>query len=66
MLCCIGAVAQVHRARLKNGKLVAVKILHPHIETKFEVDLQILNLFASLVRFHFFFQNLFFSGELLK
>jgi aarF domain-containing kinase len=44
-----GAVAQVHRARLKNGKLVAVKILHPHIETKFEVDLQILRLFASLI-----------------
>jgi aarF domain-containing kinase len=44
-----GAVAQVHKARLKDGRIVAVKISHPNIESKFAVDLGIMRFFARLI-----------------
>ena len=36
-----GSIAQVHKARLKNGEVVAVKILHSGIAKKIESDLEI-------------------------
>lgn len=44
-----GSVAQVHRARTKDGQDVAVKVLHPDVSELFQVDLELLNLLANLV-----------------
>ncbi len=44
-----GSVAQVHRAIWReSGLQVAVKILHPNVESKFEIDLNLLGLFARI------------------
>lgn len=43
------SIAQVHRARLKDGSAVIVKIRRPHIETKIHADLRILNNIAKLL-----------------
>jgi len=42
------SIGQVHRARLKNGQLVVVKVQHAHIERKVRVDLDILAGLAQL------------------
>ncbi len=42
------SVAQVHRARLKNGKNVAVKVQRPRLREIVEVDLDIIAAFARL------------------
>lgn len=42
------SIAQVHRARLKNGELVAVKILRPNIEKEYASDIRGLRLLAKL------------------
>jgi ubiquinone biosynthesis protein len=44
-----GSIGQVHRARLKDGRLVAVKVQHPSIETRIRTDLEILVGLAELV-----------------
>lgn len=43
------SIAQVHRARLHDGKVVAVKILRPQIEEAFERDLQLFFWIAQTV-----------------
>ncbi|MEZ5055663.1 MAG: AarF/UbiB family protein [Saprospiraceae bacterium] len=43
------SIGQVHRATLKNGKDVVVKIQHPHIPDIAEIDLQ---LFENIVKIH--------------
>lgn len=44
-----GTIAQVHKAYLKiSGESVAIKVLHPGIETKIQIDLEILDFFAML------------------
>lgn len=42
------SIAQVHRARLQDGKLVVVKIQHPDLEPRLRVDLDILVGLADL------------------
>lgn len=42
------SIGQVHRARLKTGENVVVKVQHPAIEEKLIVDLEILNGLAFL------------------
>lgn len=42
------SIAQVHKAKLKNGKTVAVKILRPDIAEKYERDMQFLEFGAKL------------------
>jgi predicted unusual protein kinase regulating ubiquinone biosynthesis (AarF/ABC1/UbiB family) len=37
-----GTVAQVHRAVLHDGSVVAVKVLHPNVERRVERDCQLL------------------------
>ena len=41
------SVAQVHRARLKSGELVAVKVRRPDIEELCTFDLSVMRLYAS-------------------
>ena len=36
------SIAQVHKARLKSGEIVAVKILRPNIAQKYEEDIMLL------------------------
>lgn len=43
------SLAQVHKAKTKNGKVVAVKVQRPGIEKTIAQDIQILFFFASLV-----------------
>ena len=43
------SVSQVHKAWLKNGKKVAVKIQRPGIEEKFEQDIALLKHIADLI-----------------
>ncbi|KAI9104833.1 ABC1 family-domain-containing protein [Phlyctochytrium arcticum] len=54
----VGAVAQVHRAVLRNssstdskggGLECAVKVLHPGVEERIEIDLQLLKVFGAIV-----------------
>jgi ubiquinone biosynthesis protein len=47
-----GSVAQVHKARLKSGEAVAVKILHSGIAKKIESDLEILKDLARLIEIY--------------
>lgn len=45
-----GAIAQVHKAKLKiDGQELAVKILHPGVRRQILVDLNMMHLFARLV-----------------
>lgn len=46
------SIAQVHKAKLKIGELVAVKILHPGVEKKIDSDLEILMDLAKLTEAH--------------
>jgi ubiquinone biosynthesis protein len=41
------SIAQVHKAKLKNGQIVAVKIQRPQIREKFKADIQILYYIAG-------------------
>ncbi len=42
------SIGQVHRARLRSGQPVAVKVQHPGIETRIRIDLAILNALTEL------------------
>lgn len=44
-----GAVAQVHRARMRDGLEVAIKVLHPEIAARIESDMRLLHSLALLV-----------------
>ncbi len=46
------SVAQVHRARLKSGEEVAVKVLRPDVRRKVQRDAVILNVFARMLAWH--------------
>ena len=46
------SIAQVHRARLRNGKRLAVKVQRPDIEKTIELDLAILQDLASFAEKH--------------
>jgi ubiquinone biosynthesis protein len=46
------SIGQVHRARLKNGEAVAVKIQRPGIRAVIEVDLEIMLHLATLAERH--------------
>ena len=46
------SIAQVHKARLKNGKVVVVKVQRPGIDEIVQVDLEIMAYLASLVEDH--------------
>ena len=43
------SIAQVHKAQLKNGALVAVKILHPNINKIFYRDIKTIYFLAKIV-----------------
>ncbi|PCJ29129.1 MAG: 2-polyprenylphenol 6-hydroxylase [Rickettsiales bacterium] len=43
------SIAQVHKARLKSGELVAVKILRPDIAKKYNDDIDFLEYCAALI-----------------
>jgi ubiquinone biosynthesis protein len=43
------SIGQVHKARLNTGEEVAVKILHPGIEDKIKIDIEILTDIAKLL-----------------
>ena len=43
------SIAQVHKARLKTGECVAVKVLRPNIEAQFTCDIKLFLKIASLV-----------------
>ena len=47
------SIAQVHRARLKTGEEVVLKIRRPGIIPKIEADLRVLHHIASLTEFEF-------------
>jgi predicted unusual protein kinase regulating ubiquinone biosynthesis (AarF/ABC1/UbiB family) len=40
------SIAQVHRARLRDGRVVAVKVRRPGLSTRVERDLRLMKLFA--------------------
>ncbi|GAB4170172.1 MAG: 2-polyprenylphenol 6-hydroxylase [Rickettsiaceae bacterium] len=44
-----GSIAQVHKARLKSGELVAVKVLRPNIARKYEKDIRFLEYGAEII-----------------
>lgn len=46
------SIGQVHVARLKNGKKVAVKVMRPGIRALMETDLEILEYIARLFKHH--------------
>lgn len=43
------SIAQVHKAKLTTGEVVAVKVLHPGLENKIESDLEILKNLSRLI-----------------
>ncbi len=47
------SIGQVHKAWLKNGKKVAIKVQRPHIEEKFKTDIDILYHVAHLLKKHY-------------
>ncbi len=46
------SVSQVHRARLLDGREVAVKVLRPNVRKRVERDAAILGLFARIAAWH--------------
>jgi ubiquinone biosynthesis protein len=54
------SVAQVHRATLKSGEPVAVKVLRPGIRPVIEQDVKLLDVFAHLI------ENLWWDGKRLR
>ncbi len=52
------SIAQIHRARLKSGELVAVKVQYPGVDKVIAADLRLLRLVAVTLRFATEVQNL--------
>eukprot|EP01061_Rhynchopus_euleeides_P023354 TRINITY_DN38035_c0_g1_i1.p1 TRINITY_DN38035_c0_g1~~TRINITY_DN38035_c0_g1_i1.p1 ORF type:complete len:574 (+),score=189.76 TRINITY_DN38035_c0_g1_i1:49-1722(+) len=48
-----GSIAQVHRAKLRDGDMVAVKVCHPHVRERIALDFHVLNSLARVVDQHF-------------
>lgn len=46
------SLAQVHRATLKGGKVVAVKVQRPHVADVIKVDLEIMHNLATIAEHH--------------
>ena len=48
------SIGQVHKAQLKTGEWVAVKVQYPHIRKAVHADIRLLKMFAPLIasRFH--------------
>ncbi|MEA3430101.1 MAG: AarF/ABC1/UbiB kinase family protein [Nanoarchaeota archaeon] len=46
------SIGQVHKAKLKNGKIVAVKIQRPGIEEQIKEDINIMRKLAKLIEKH--------------
>ena len=46
------SIGQVHEARLKDGKKVAVKIMRPGVKALFETDLEIMDYLARHIKHH--------------
>jgi ubiquinone biosynthesis protein len=59
------SIAQVHRATLPSGEIVAVKIRRPGIETVIEADLAILSELATLAERHIADAELYSMRELV-
>ena len=59
------SIGQVHRARLKNGKLVAVKIQRPGIAANIETDLEILRELASVAERRFVWAKAYQLGDMI-
>jgi ubiquinone biosynthesis protein len=47
------SIGQVHVARLKNGKKVAVKVMRPGIKSLYESDLEIMDYLARHLKHHY-------------
>ncbi len=47
------SIGQVHKAWLKNGKKVAVKVKRPHIDKVFNSDIDILKRIAKILQHHY-------------
>ena len=62
------SIAQVHKAQLKNGSMVAVKILHPNISKIFYRDIKTIYFFAKIVNIFsdFYAKNLVDIANLLN
>ena len=43
-----GSIAQIHKARLKNGECVAVKVRHPRVEQLIDLDFRLMTFLARL------------------
>mmetsp|Transcript_8473 Transcript_8473/g.20380 ORF Transcript_8473/g.20380 Transcript_8473/m.20380 type:complete len:672 (+) Transcript_8473:127-2142(+) len=43
-----GSIAQVHKARLQNGGLVAVKVRHPSVARLIDMDFRLMEMLASV------------------
>lgn len=55
------SMAQVHKARLLNGEMVAVKILHPNIRRLMNRDIRSLKILASIIGLFSKFYKKFFN-----
>lgn len=47
------SIGQVHKAWLRNGKKVAVKVKRPHIEQVFQADIDLLKRLARILQHHY-------------
>lgn len=47
-----GSIAQVHKAELYNGEVVAVKVRHPRVSQLIEMDFRLMALVAAAVGWH--------------
>jgi hypothetical protein len=43
-----GSIAQIHKARLKNGDLIAVKVRHPRVAQLMDMDFRLMAMVASV------------------
>lgn len=43
-----GSIAQVHKARLKNGQTVAAKVVHPRVAELMDMDFRLMGMLASV------------------
>eukprot|EP01059_Diplonema_ambulator_P013491 TRINITY_DN23998_c0_g1_i1.p1 TRINITY_DN23998_c0_g1~~TRINITY_DN23998_c0_g1_i1.p1 ORF type:complete len:562 (+),score=220.03 TRINITY_DN23998_c0_g1_i1:46-1731(+) len=44
-----GSIAQVHKAKLRTGEIVAVKVCHPRVRERIAIDFHVLNYAAKMV-----------------